>query len=90
MGAIAATLVKSGFQGNLRYKIFTATAVNTNTSITVATGFKRILYHNICPPGVAEKYVTTQAVSGGSITYTITNPGTGGTETFTIKAVSDI
>jgi len=37
---------------------------------------------------VAEKYVTTQAVSGGTITYTVTNPEA--SEYFYVMVISDV
>ena len=82
------TLKKQGIIGDLKYKIYYAALISGDTVITVASGFKRILYHNISPPSVATKYVTTATVSAGTITYTVTDPAT--TEYMYIKVVSDI
>jgi len=66
--------MKTGIIGDLKYKIYYCSIISGDDTITVATAFNRILYHNISPPSVVAKYVTTATVSGGTITYTITNP----------------
>jgi len=88
MTTCTAELKKQGIIGDLKYQIFYCTIVSGDTIITVATDFKRILYHNISPPSVAAKYVTTATVSDGTITYTITNPAAA--EYMYVIAISDI
>ena len=63
-----------GFAGDTRFQIWYVTLASGDTGVTIRTGLGRILHHEISPPSAAAKYVTTQAVSGGVITYTVTNP----------------
>ena len=47
---------------------------NGDTSIPCATGLKLIYGYSTSPTSVATKYITTGAVSGGTITLTATDP----------------
>lgn len=84
---VVVTKKKEGIIGDLKYKLYYVTLASGDTSIEVATGFRRILYHNISEPSVVAKYITTATVSVGTITYTATNPAAA--EYFYVKAVSD-
>jgi len=47
---------------------------NLDTSITCATGLKKIYGYSCSAPSVATKYVTRGVVAGGTITLTVTDP----------------
>lgn len=85
---VTTTKKKDGIKGDLRYQLWYAVLESGDTEIVITTGFHRILYHNISPPSVASKYVTTATVSGGTITYTVTNPAAA--EYFYIEVLTDI
>jgi hypothetical protein len=84
---VVVKIQKQGISGNLNYKIYKITLGSGDTTITLATGWRRILHHSISPPSVAGKYVTRQIISGGTITYTVTDPEA--TETFTVRLETD-
>jgi hypothetical protein len=73
--AVVTTCKKQGSTEDTRYQIWYVALDTTDTEIVINTGLGRILHHEISPPSVGGKYVTTQAVSGGKITYTVTDPG---------------
>jgi hypothetical protein len=47
---------------------------NADTSVVVNTGLKKIYSYSVSPTSVATKTVTAGAVSGGTITLTVTDP----------------
>jgi hypothetical protein len=79
--------MKQGIQGNLNYRIYSVSIGSGDTEVVINTGWRRILHHAVSPTSVAAKYVTTQAVSGGILTLTVTNPGE--PETFTVRLETD-
>jgi hypothetical protein len=48
---------------------------DNDTTVTVPTGLRKIRSFDVSPTSVADKYVTTSAVSGGTITLTVTDSG---------------
>lgn len=84
---VVVTTKKQGITGDLYYKIFHVSLGSGDTTVSIATGWRRILHHSISPTSVAAKYVTRQQVSGGTITYTVTDPGEA--ENFTVYVLSD-
>jgi hypothetical protein len=84
---VTITTMKRGVSGNLNYRIVKVNLGSGDTEVVINTGWRRILHHAVSPTSVAAKYVTTQAVSGGILTLTVTNPGE--PETFTVRLETD-
>jgi hypothetical protein len=84
---VKVTLKKQGLRGTLWYKTFSVDIGSGDTTFTIDTQWRRILHAQINAPQVTGKYVTRQQVSGGTITYTVIDPGEA--ENFTVSVESD-
>ena len=74
MTASTVTTKKQGIIGDLKYKIFHVACISGDTTATITTLFRRVLWHGAPATAVATKYVSRATVSGGTITLTIVDP----------------
>lgn len=72
--AVVTTWKKINYVGKYKQVLMKMTYGNGDTTVTCATGLNKIIGHTESAPSVATKYVTAQAVSGGTITLTVTDP----------------
>lgn len=65
---------KYNYEGDKAVVYGKVTYGNGDTSAAVATGLRRVDIVNHSPTSVAAKYITKIAVSGGTVTFTVTDP----------------
>jgi hypothetical protein len=58
---------------NNRVHMIKVTYGSGNTTLTIPTGLKKIYSFDVSPTATTSDYVTNQAVSGGTITLTVTD-----------------
>ena len=72
--AVAVAWKKHNVVGKYRQILMKVTYGNGDTSVAVNTGLKLILAYSHSEASVNTKVITGAAVSGGTITFTVTDP----------------
>ena len=72
--AVATAWKKTNYVGKYKQVLMKMTYGNGDTSVVCATGLNKIISYTVSPASVTTKLVDIGAVSGGTITLTVTDP----------------